>query len=206
MNRSNFMQATILNLNHSLKAMGVLKSDYVETFDFDLICSFFWLRSPLSYCCLAIFQINLETQHLQMTTRWLRIWLSTLLFTIFTLASLISPIAPPIPRFNVLSIFPCHAVLVSPQLQKTTSCSLNLEKNTEPDSMHIVLAVKINQRSAHIVHKARLVETQKLSSKSQQKHLNSQYKCHQRPPIIICGPTPLCSYTHHFSLCCCIQS
>lgn len=155
----------------------------------------------MSYCCLVIFPIHLETQLLQMTTRWLRICLFPLLLTIFTLASLISPIAPPIPCFNVLSIFPCHAVLVSHQ---TTPCPLNLEKNTEPDYMLIVLAVKINQRSAHLVHKARLLETQNLSSKSQKKHRNSQYKCHQRPPIEICGATLLRSYAHHFSLSCCI--
>lgn len=93
-----------------------------------------------------------------MTTRWFRICL----LTIFTLVSVISPIAPPITRFNVLSIFPCHAVLVSPHLWETMSCSLNLEKNTETDSVLIVLGVKINQRSACIVHKGRLVETQKV--------------------------------------------
>ncbi len=98
-----------------------------------------------------------------------------------------------LPHFSYCSSYSMLQCFKYPCCPSVTS---NHVMSIEPGKEHrarlymlIVLAVKINQRSAHIVHKARLVETQKLSSKSQQKHMNSQYKCHQRPPIVICGPT-----------------
>ncbi len=177
--------------------MGVRKSDDVETFDLDLIWSFCWLRSPLSYCCLAIFQIHLRdsasTNDYQMVEN-------------MPFHSPSHQLYLGLPHFSYCSSYSMLQCFKYPCCPSVTS---NHVMSIEPGKEHrarlymlIVLAVKINQRSAHIVHKARLVETQKLSSKSQQKHMNSQYKCHQRPPIVICGPTPLRSYAHQFSLSC----